>query len=425
MTVRFDDAAQRTTSLAASVVQQTGLRCTVIRDLRGVLRLVVDDRARALPTEDVEAWETSLREAAGAFAPPDGAVLLASMFGDPDAVLAGALEVLPGVAWLERTLLGWDWSPESVPPFVQSPARLVFYGIKGGVGRSTAAAVTAIELARSGRRVLVVDMDLESPGLGEMLAPDGGPRAGAVDWLVEDLVGNADDALVRDMLHRVSVPDALSGELWVVPAAALAATGAPDTYLPKLARVYQGVSREGVTRSFAARVREMVEALEREVRPDVTIVDSRAGMHDIAAATMVGLGGRCLLFAMNSAQTWSGYRRLFEAWAARASALRELRESVTVVAALVPEAGDRAYVEGLRGRAYDLFAEYLYDQQRDATDDVFNHEMLSEDAPHDPLEIHWNRRLLEFDPTAAAWPAEVRAAYERFLAGLRRRKLIP
>ena len=42
---------------------------------------------------------------------------------------------------------------------------VTFYSYKGGVGRSMALANTAVLLARQGKRVLVVDWDLEAPGL--------------------------------------------------------------------------------------------------------------------------------------------------------------------------------------------------------------------------------------------------------------------
>ena len=40
-----------------------------------------------------------------------------------------------------------------------------FYSFKGGVGRTMALVNVAVELANTGRRVLVVDFDLEAPGL--------------------------------------------------------------------------------------------------------------------------------------------------------------------------------------------------------------------------------------------------------------------
>ena len=40
-----------------------------------------------------------------------------------------------------------------------------FYSFKGGVGRTMALVNAAVKLVQGGRRVLVVDFDLEAPGL--------------------------------------------------------------------------------------------------------------------------------------------------------------------------------------------------------------------------------------------------------------------
>lgn len=44
------------------------------------------------------------------------------------------------------------------------PRIIGFYSYKGGVGRSLALAHCAVELARQGRKVLIIDLDLEAPG---------------------------------------------------------------------------------------------------------------------------------------------------------------------------------------------------------------------------------------------------------------------
>jgi len=46
---------------------------------------------------------------------------------------------------------------------------LAFYSFKGGVGRSMAVLNLAYSLAAKGRHVLVLDMDLEAPGLSGFL----------------------------------------------------------------------------------------------------------------------------------------------------------------------------------------------------------------------------------------------------------------
>lgn len=78
-----------------------------------------------------------------------------------------------------------------------------FYSYKGGVGRSMALANVATLLAHQGRRVLVVDFDLEAPGLHRyflsssprarrLRKPSGSGQLGTIDffWELSDLLSN-------------------------------------------------------------------------------------------------------------------------------------------------------------------------------------------------------------------------------------------
>ena len=98
-----------------------------------------------------------------------------------------------------------------------------FYSFKGGVGRTMALVNAAVDLAGRGRRVLVVDFDLEAPGLDtfDLLRPRT-PAPGIIDFVGEYLAsGRAPD--VERFIGEASggVGD---GRLWVMP------SGLQDTY---------------------------------------------------------------------------------------------------------------------------------------------------------------------------------------------------
>jgi cellulose biosynthesis protein BcsQ len=78
---------------------------------------------------------------------------------------------------------------------------ITFYSWKGGVGRTMALANTAVQLARKGNRVLMVDWDLEAPGLINYFA-------GRVAQQTKDL-GIGPAKYSRGLLGLLS--DALSG----------------------------------------------------------------------------------------------------------------------------------------------------------------------------------------------------------------------
>ncbi len=146
----------------------------VNRDMNGRVRLIMDekwehdDRAMAAIDKITRKIEGVLGPHAY---PAKDALLFESNFEE---VLASeakfSLEGIEGAYVVDRLATEGNWSSIS-PPNTTTP-RIVFFSIKGGVGRSTALAATAWALAESGKRVLVLDLDLESPGLSSSLLPE-------------------------------------------------------------------------------------------------------------------------------------------------------------------------------------------------------------------------------------------------------------
>lgn len=93
---------------------------------------------------------------------------------------------------------------------------VTFYSYKGGVGRSMALANVAALLAQAGRRVLLVDFDLEAPGLpsyGPLGAAAGLP--GVVDY-VEQYRRDLKSPDVANFIVECALDD--SKPIWVMPA---------------------------------------------------------------------------------------------------------------------------------------------------------------------------------------------------------------
>jgi len=92
---------------------------------------------------------------------------------------------------------------------------VTFYSFKGGVGRTMALVNTSVALARLGRRVLVVDFDLEAPGIPSYsVFQKAMDCKGVVDYVTEyRSMGIAPDA--RDY---ISPCDIENNRIWVMPA---------------------------------------------------------------------------------------------------------------------------------------------------------------------------------------------------------------
>ena len=443
--LRFNDALR----LAALAVTDPQLPVHppvgVIRDLYGRLRFAVDaQRPRSIAEEEdlteigpagryPDAAHGFLVDAAsqlGAYAssPP---VLYRDDLSRPDALFQNAdwhETLVPEhldadsithpaltIHLLDRQIIGQDWlnTNRAIRPS-GTPPRIVFYGLKGGVGRSTALAMLAYGLAREGKKVLLLDFDLESPGLSGLLLPANRVAGfGLVDWFIEDAIDRpegerqrAQAALLNDLVTDSPLGDATDhGRIRIA-----AAMGQGETaYLAKLARVYADIPTAQGPERFAQRMVRLVETLEQQEQPDVVLIDSRAGLHDLAAISIAMLADLALLFATDSEQNWQGYSQLFQHWQQHPKVCRMVRERLRLVRALFPETDQRLRSERFQMHAYDLFAQHLYDiiepkpeadgaARTDGDADLFSFALDDDDAPHSPLTIRWNARFMEFDP---------------------------
>lgn len=319
---------------------------------------------------------------------------------------------------VDRRIVGSGWLDEPAATPSIGPPRVVFASLKGGVGRSTALAVTAADLARRGRNVLVIDLDLEAPGLGHLLLEDDRlPDYGAVDFLVEEGVGGVDDDLLRRFVGTSQLTSSSGGVVAVVPAIGRKSEAAPENILAKLSRaMIENVTELG-TVSVSQQVSSMIDRIVALSSYDAVLIDSRAGLAELAAPAVIGLGATVLLFGTAQTQTIEGYRALFaalqllaqrDADQKRSSEWRLALRPVYAKAGLNVETADR-----FRDDIFDLYSEYLYDAEPedDAGVQVVPLRFSQKDgsAPHAPLIIPFNSAFVDFDPSRQ--PAQLTAAF--------------
>jgi hypothetical protein len=358
----------------------------VNRDLNGKVRLIVSETA-----QDDAAINTIASEIANQLKPHSFHAEQSVLFEeDMDAIMAESphfpLEAIDGVFVADRLANESRWA--SIAPVSQGVPRVVFFSIKGGVGRSTAMAVLAWSLAQAGKRVLVVDLDLESPGLSSALLPaERQPTYGIADWLVEDLVDNG-DIVFADMISISTLSH--DGEIYVVPAHGRN----PREYIAKLGRVWMPkFESNGRREGWSQRLGRLLNKLEERWQPDVILIDSRSGIDEVASSCVTDLGASLLLlFAIDGGQTWSGYQMLFDHWH-QAGVAREIREHLQLVGAMIPETDAADYFSSLCEQSWELFSNALYDEVPPGAPmgELFNFDSGDETAPHFPWSIRWHR----------------------------------
>lgn len=415
--VRFNDTLRKAASALTTLDLPAEPKPRLVRDVFGRLRFALDCPADAYPAKalaELQAVQVGLGAFASSgevltrdsfsfpdkvFADPDWHMTLVQLGHDEDGISLGEAAVM----LLDRQITGQDWlRPRGEARAADRPHRMVFFGLKGGVGRSTALCMTAWGLARQGKRVLLLDFDLESPGLsGLVLPPEKVAEFGVVDWLIEDAVGQGESVLPR-MVAASPLGESTVGAIRVA-----AAIGQDETdYLAKLARAYADVPSSSGPQRLGQRLLRLVEALEVQESPDVVLIDSRAGLHDLAAVAITSIADTALLFASDGAQSWSGYRQLFSHWQQRPDIATRVRERLAIIRALTPNANREASVQRFQQRAYELFAETLYDEiptrsdaaPADDLSSLFHPGEADESAPHAPILIDWDEQFQEFDP---------------------------
>jgi hypothetical protein len=387
--IRFQEALENAIELLKRHYADLGGSPVLVRDLYGRIRI-------ALPTDETTQHDdlaALFKQALGNFSHQSVFLYKNELF-DSDALFNSPDKIniskTPHIDLLDRQITGQDWLRQPIASQTNIQ-RVTVFGIKGGVGRSTALAVWAWYLAQQGKRVLVLDLDLESPGIGHSLLPElNAPDFGIIDWLVEEAVGQADESLLRELVGTSPLVSSGIGDIRIVPASG---TQEKD-YIAKLSRAYMEVSGA----DFAERLSRLLQALEKQEKPDIVLLDSRAGMHDIAAITITRLNAYALLFAINTPQTWRGYRLLFQHWQRWHPNLAQFRDNLKIVAGMVPEIDRANYLENCRQSAYDLFADTLYEET--SNDEGFNFDEKDIDAPHYPLKFYWHRAFQEFDPVS-------------------------
>ena len=160
------------------------------------------------------------------------------------------------------------------------PFWTTFYSYKGGVGRSLALANTAALLVRRGRRVVLIDFDLEAPGLDsfeEFHSIAGKP--GVVEYVTEFKKTNRAPDITR-FVHPCELPGPLRGQLWIMPAGKKDAHYNACRASLSWADLYENHHGEQFVENWKA-------ALDNHYHPDQVFVDSRTGLTDV--------GGICTL----------------------------------------------------------------------------------------------------------------------------------
>lgn len=280
--------------------------------------------------------------------------------------------------WLSRTSGIPPWELERGKPAIVS-----FYSFKGGVGRTTCMGIIAYQLAKMGKKVVCVDLDLEAPGVADVLGMSM-PELGLMDYLLSSLVGEGtatlqpSDICKQVELHGVPV--------WVVPAGKSDAVA----YVEKLARLdyLSGIDLAGETQSPVAKgMTNLLRAIKGQEKPDFVFLDCRAGFHDLGGLGLHDLAHVEVLVGRASLQTRHGLEVIL---ALQKQRRKEQQRRICLVHTFASADKDEraGQHERWRGQLYELFqANQMYSGASEIPQEA------DDQAAHFPWTIEFNQSV--------------------------------
>lgn len=210
-----------------------------------------------------------------------------------------------------------------------------FYSFKGGVGRTFALVNVGVELAKTGRKVLLVDFDLEAPGIHTFgaLSPEE-PFPGVVEY-VTDFVATQSAPDVSQYTYERPELGGEGGRMWIMPAGR-----GNDDYRQRLASInWQSLYRDLDGYLFF----EDLKAQWKEAfNPDYVLIDSRTGHTDVEGICTRQLPDAVVVLFFPNEQNLCGLKEVVRDIRAEAERTRKDKTPVSLhfVMSNVPDLDD-------------------------------------------------------------------------------------
>ena len=210
-----------------------------------------------------------------------------------------------------------------------------FYSFKGGVGRTLALVNVAAELAKTGRNVLVVDFDLEAPGVDtfqELKGPV--EQLGIVDFVNNYLDKNVPPDVTNYVFEApVSSSTDVPGQIWVMPSGRRG-----NDYGMRLGNIHwQDLysKREGFLL-----FEDLKQQWKDKFNPDYVLIDSRTGFTEVGGICTRQLPDHVVILFIPNEQNLRGLLPLIESIDLEKKQTSESKIEIQFVASNVPVLDD-------------------------------------------------------------------------------------
>lgn len=275
----------------------------------------------------------------------------------------------------------WDAKKRKLEKCPLSGKLVSFYSFKGGVGRTTTMMMAAIGIARRGKKVVLLDFDLEAPGVSSFFSEEILSQYGLLDFFVESNV-YPEDINIDEYLFPVGEYCRVTqygGEIYILPAVGRAAQDDPEAYRRNLMRFDMDVPAYEEERTP---IDILLSKIDSFLKPDYIFIDTRSGIHQIGGITLTRYSDLALLFFYGSRQNIEGMRMTLPV-------LKSSNTPFLLINSKVPVNDSLAQIEK------KIHIEGAYDVLKKCDREYQENEILPDDeaAEHYPVPITYNAGL--------------------------------
>lgn len=295
----------------------------------------------------------------------------------------------PSIFFSERHIENTNWYISDQFHQLKAPV-ISFYSFKGGVGRTTATILTALLLAREGKKVLLIDFDLEAPGLASVFAQQENNTEkllavkGVIDFFIDFEANKRQiDKINIDDYYFINNSQLLvgsnGGEIVIVPAIATDNDSA-ESYIDKLSKsnIKYGFGKDYLPDLF-------LKKMEEKINPDYIFIDTRTGINDVGGIVFKRYSQTIFLIFYGNQQNMFGLRSIVP----ELKNLDNKNVKFYLVNSPVPENSTDAEIETnyYIQKSYEIFSDFFYDKNNLPS-------LFDETADHYPIQITYNRQAV-------------------------------
>ncbi|WP_281635664.1 KGGVGR-motif variant AAA ATPase [Flavobacterium marginilacus] len=188
---------------------------------------------------------------------------------------------------------------------------ITFYSYKGGVGRSLTLSNIAMRLADLGKKVCIIDFDLEAPGLHLKFNKHinrSEINKGIVEYISDFQNKDYVPKSINEYVTDVNYLGTLNGSIKLIPAGDIYS----NEYWKNLSSInwkdlFYSEENNGV--NLLLHLKELIKI---DLNPDFILIDSRTGITDISGIAMTLLADSVVTLAANNDENISGTARIIK-----------------------------------------------------------------------------------------------------------------